>query len=107
VIASPHQFTGFHLYCAVHETACVSPLRKRVLLSDTSFPTLGSVIQVNAEKSNGLNSVSTAAGTPLLTPVQLGALSLPNRSVMSPITRARSRDGIPIAIEAHAFGSML
>jgi N-ethylmaleimide reductase len=39
----------------------------------------------------------------LLTPLQLGALSLPNRIVMSPMTRARSTDGVPTDIEAKYY----
>jgi hypothetical protein len=39
----------------------------------------------------------------LLTPLQLGALSLPNRIVMSPMTRARSTDGVPTDIEVKYY----
>jgi N-ethylmaleimide reductase len=39
----------------------------------------------------------------LLTPIQLGALSLPNRIVMSPMTRARSANGVPSEIEAQYY----
>lgn len=43
---------------------------------------------------------STAA---LLTPFQLGSLLLPNRIVMSPMTRARSTNSIPVSIEAEYY----
>ena len=33
--------------------------------------------------------------TPLFTPVRLGALTLPNRIVMAPMTRSKSPGGIP------------
>jgi N-ethylmaleimide reductase len=39
----------------------------------------------------------------LLAPFQLGPLLLPNRIVMSPMTRARSTHGIPAAIEAEYY----
>ena len=39
----------------------------------------------------------------LLTPFQLGPLLLPNRIVMSPMTRARSTHGIPATIEAEYY----
>jgi len=49
-----------------------------------------------------LNTVahSTAA---ILTPLQLGALELPNRVVMSPMTRARSTRGVPTPLEAQYY----
>src|SRR3984885_10856218 len=48
-------------------------------------------------------SESTPDVITLLTPLQLGALSLPNRIVMSPMTRARSTDGVPTDIEAKYY----
>jgi N-ethylmaleimide reductase len=39
----------------------------------------------------------------LLTPFPLGALSLPNRIVMSPMTCARSKDGVPADIEGQYY----
>jgi N-ethylmaleimide reductase len=41
----------------------------------------------------------------MLTPIRLGALTLPNRFVMSPMTRARTTDPgrVPIAIEAEYY----
>ena len=39
----------------------------------------------------------------LLTLLQLGALSLPNRIVVSPMTRARSTDGVPTDIEVKYY----
>ncbi|MBW4718401.1 oxidoreductase [Saccharothrix obliqua] len=43
--------------------------------------------------------------TPLLTPVELGGLRLPNRVVMAPITRARATaDGVPTELHAAYYG---
>ena len=39
----------------------------------------------------------------LLTPFQLGPLLLPNRIVMSPMTRARSTHGVPATIEVEYY----
>ncbi|MBE0490185.1 MAG: alkene reductase, partial [Halomonas sp.] len=33
--------------------------------------------------------------TSLLTPLQLGSLSLPNRVIMAPLTRSRTPDSVP------------
>src|SRR3984885_29910 len=46
------------------------------------------------------STTSHPSTTTLLTPFQLGTLLLPNRIVMSPMTRARSTHGIPATIEA-------
>lgn len=54
--------------------------------------------------SNGvLKSMSTTEGATLLTPCQLGTLSLPNRIVMAPMTRARSTNGVPTPLEAEYY----
>ena len=49
------------------------------------------------------STTSHPSTTTLLTPFQLGTLLLPNRIVMSPMTRARSTHGIPATIEAEYY----
>src|ERR1700723_4458715 len=49
------------------------------------------------------STTSHPSPPPLLTPFQLGPLLLPNRIVMSPMTRARSTHGIPATIEAEYY----
>ena len=40
----------------------------------------------------------------LWSPVQLGAIHLPHRLAMAPMTRARStREGVPTALNAHYY----
>ncbi len=51
------------------------------------------------ESNDGENVGSTNNIPSLLTPVQLGRMILPNRVVMSPMTRARITNGVPTEIE--------
>lgn len=53
--------------------------------------------------SEASNETSSAVGEALLAPYQLGTLALPNRIVMSPMTRARSANGIPTPLEAEYY----
>ncbi|MEI9978533.1 MAG: alkene reductase [Edaphobacter sp.] len=55
------------------------------------------------ESNDEQNVGSTSSVPSLLTPVQLGSLTLPNRIVMSPMTRARSINGVPARIEAEYY----
>jgi N-ethylmaleimide reductase len=58
---------------------------------------------MNSESNAGQNHTPTHGIPSLLTPVQIGSLSLPNRIVMSPMTRARSTNGVPAEIEAEYY----
>ena len=40
----------------------------------------------------------------LFTPLQLGSLSIPNRVVMAPLTRARTPDSVPDEIQEAYYG---
>src|SRR6202020_880802 len=51
----------------------------------------------------GQNHTPTHSIPSLLTPVEVGSLTLPNRIVMSPMTRARSTNGVPTEIEAEYY----
>ena len=50
-----------------------------------------------------LNTVAYSTAPAILTPLQLGTLELPNRVVMSPMTRARSTRGVPTPLEAQYY----
>lgn len=56
---------------------------------------------IRAVESGNRTDSFVSAG--LLSSYQLGTLSLPNRVVMSPMTRARSLDGVPVALEAEYY----
>jgi N-ethylmaleimide reductase len=58
---------------------------------------------VNSEPNAGQNHTPTHSIPSLLTPIQVGSLTLPNRIVMSPMTRARSTNGVPTQIEAEYY----
>jgi N-ethylmaleimide reductase len=58
---------------------------------------------MNVDPSEEQVGVPPSAPPSLLSPVQIGDLSLPNRIVMSPMTRARSTDGIPTEMEAQYY----
>src|SRR6202021_2620199 len=58
---------------------------------------------MNSESNAGQNSPPTHGLPSLLTPVQVGSLTVPNRIVMSPMTRARSTNGVPTEIEAEYY----
>ena len=54
---------------------------------------------ISIEADEALNNRDSSGGVALLSPYRLGPLSLPNRVVMSPMTRARSTNGIPVVME--------
>lgn len=58
---------------------------------------------MNLEPDELRNATSRPLNATLLTPLQLGPLLLPNRIVMSPMTRARSTNGIPAAVEVEYY----
>ena len=58
---------------------------------------------MNSESNAGQNHTPTHGIPSLLTPVQVGSLTVPNRIVMSPMTRARSTNGVPTEIEAEYY----
>jgi N-ethylmaleimide reductase len=53
-----------------------------------------------------INKITSSSEQPLLRPYKIGSLELPNRIVMSPMTRGRttSPDRTPVAIEAEYYG---
>lgn len=58
---------------------------------------------MSVELNDGQTRMPSSTVGSLLSPVRLGDLSLPNRIVMSPMTRARSTNGIPTEIEAQYY----
>src|SRR5258708_11050404 len=58
---------------------------------------------MNAESNEEQICVLPSAVPSMLTSIQIGDLSLPNRIVMSPMTRARSTEGTPSEIEAQYY----
>ncbi len=44
------------------------------------------------------------ADTTLFTPLRLGSLSLPNRVIMAPLTRARTPDSVPGKLQQAYYG---
>src|ERR1700722_15856312 len=58
---------------------------------------------MSPESSEIRNAAANSSITALLTPFELGSLHLPNRVVMSPMTRARSTNGVPVPLEAQYY----
>src|ERR1700721_806287 len=58
---------------------------------------------MNSESNAGQNHTPTHGIPSLMTPVQADSLTVPNRIVMSPMTRARSTNGVPTEIEAEDY----
>src|ERR1700734_1829525 len=58
---------------------------------------------MSVESNEGQNHAAAPANPSLLSSIQIGDLSLPNRIVMSPMTRARSADSVPSDIEAQYY----